>query len=419
MEKFVINGGRKAEGSVCVSRAKNSLLPIIAAAAVVGQECFIEDFPVYSDTETMLGIIGTMGGKFRRADGGVYIDASGLNTGVFPADLSVKIRASAFMLGGVAARMGRAEAVYPGGCKIGERPLDIHLDGLAALGIKTEKRDGRLICTCDKAVGGNAVLPFPSVGATENIMIAAAIADGETRITGAATEPEIADLAGFLNRCGAKIEGAGTKEIRIRGVKRLNGCSYKPISDRIEAGTFCLSVLLLGGEAEICGCEEENISSLINKTNNSACKIYYFNGKIYIKARGIPKPADITVEPFPGFPTDLQPQTVAMLSVAKGDSVVTEKVFPQRFGYVKELAKLGADITVRGNAAYIRGVKGLVGGMVRAEDLRGGAGLVLAALRAEGRSVITGINHIDRGYEKMEKKFSSLGLDIKRVFQEV
>lgn len=415
MDRYIIHGGNRIEGSVKIDRAKNSLLPIIAASVATGGECFLEDFPHYTDTEKMLEIISAMGGRSRRADGGVYIDTSGINTGTFPSELFREIRASVFMLGAVIARTGYAEAVFPGGCKIGARPIDMHLGGLRALGVSTEETGDKLVCRCDRLKGARISLPFPSVGATENLMIAAAVAEGDSTILNAAREPEIKDLADFLVACGGKISGAGSSVIEISGVKSLHGAHFRPISDRIEAGTFLIATVLLGGEAEILGCGIQNILGIINKTENSACKIYTFNDKIYIKAQGKPKARRIYTSTFPGFPTDLQPQTAAMLSVADGESEITENIFPSRFGYAAELKKLGADIRTDGNRAMIRGVPRLFGGEVTAEDLRGGAGLTLACLKAEGVSTLNGVSHIDRGYDRFEEKLVGLGLDIRRI----
>ncbi|MBP5193569.1 MAG: UDP-N-acetylglucosamine 1-carboxyvinyltransferase [Clostridia bacterium] len=416
MDKFIINGGNRIYGSVKIDRAKNSLLPVICAAAAVEGGCFIEDFPTYGDTETMLGIVSALGGKVKKENGGVAIDASDIKTGIFPRELFGKIRASVFMLGAVLARLGYAETALPGGCRIGARPIDIHLSALEKMGAEIRVEGDRLVCRCERLKGAKIDFRYPSVGATENIMIAASLADGITEINNAAREPEIKDLAGFLSACGAKIYGAGEKTIGIEGVKRLKGASYKPIADRIEGGTFYLATVILGGEAEICGVSAQNISSIINKTENSACKIYSFNDKIYLKCKGANKNLGlIRTGPYPQFPTDLQAQTAAYMSVADGVGYLEETVFPSRFGYVPQLLKLGAKIRVDGARARIEGVKDLYGAEVTAEDLRGGAGLTLACLRALGRSVLRGVEHIDRGYDKFEKKLSALGLDIERV----
>ncbi|MBO7377619.1 MAG: UDP-N-acetylglucosamine 1-carboxyvinyltransferase, partial [Clostridia bacterium] len=309
-----------------------------------------------------------------------------------------------------------AETALPGGCRIGARPIDIHLSALEKMGADVRVEGDRLACRCERLKGAKIDFRYPSVGATENIMIAASLADGITEINNAAREPEIKDLAGFLSACGAKIYGAGETTIGIEGVKRLKGASYKPIADRIEGGTFYLATVILGGEAEICGVSAQNISSIINKTENSACKIYSFNDKIYLKCKGANKNLGlIRTGPYPQFPTDLQAQTAAYMSVADGVGYLEETVFPSRFGYVPQLRKLGAKIRVDGARARIEGVKDLYGAEVTAEDLRGGAGLTLACLRAQGRSVLRGVEHIDRGYDKFEKKLSALGLKIERV----
>jgi len=416
MDSFIINGRNKIYGSVKIDKAKNALLPIIAASVAVGGKCFLEDYPEYSDTNVMLEIVRGLGGEYKKVSGGVLIDTSNINTGRFPAELFKSIRASVFMLGAVISRCGYAEAVLPGGCSIGERPIDMHLKGLEALGVRITADGDRIRCDCKKLKGGNIDLPFPSVGVTENLIIAASVADGTTVIKNAAREPEVSDLIDFINLSGGRIRGRGRSVIEIEGVKRLKGVSFKPVPDRIETGTFMLATMLLGGEIEINDCNLQNILSIINKTENSACKIYSFNDKIYIKAKGTPScVGKINVSPYPGFPTDAQSQTVAMLSVAEGESRLTDNVFPHRFGYVSQLNRLGADVRVLKNTAVINGVSGLHGAEVFAEDLRGGAGIVLACLKAEGRSVVHGVRHIDRGYCRFEEKLRGLGLDIIRM----
>ncbi len=416
MEKFLISGGNRINGSVKINRAKNALLPIIASTIIVNGKCFLKDFPTYSDTETMLEIIEKMGGKYVKKDDGVLIDTSSVCTGVFPADLFKRIRASVFMLGAIISKIGYAKTVLPGGCCIGKRPIDIHIDGLKSMGVKVKELNDYLEFKCDKLIGAVINLPFPSVGATENLIIAATLASGQTVIRNAAREPEIVDLANFLNKCGAKISGAGKGVITIDGVKKLYGTEYCAIPDRIEAGTFLLATMLLGGESEIKGCGIQNILAIINKTENSACKIHSFNDKIYIKTKGSPKfSAKIKTAPFPGFPTDIQSQTAALLCVADGTSVITDTIFPSRFGYVKQMNKLGANIRQESNKIIINGVSELHQAEVFAEDLRGGAGLTLACLKAEGVSLLHGVEHIDRGYDAFEKKLYSMGLKIKRI----
>ena len=415
MDRFIIEGGRKVSGAVKADRAKNSLLPLLSAAVAVGGVCFFDDFPKYSDTDTMLEIITALGGKIRRADGGVYVDTSDINTGVFPAEAFCRIRASVFMLGAVIARTGFAETVLPGGCDIGERPIDIHISALEKLGVKVSSEGRRLYFKCQRLKGAKIDFPFPSVGATENAMIAAAVADGETVLNNAAREPEIKDLARFLNACGGKVVGAGSSTVRIVGAGKLKGIAFSPMRDRIEAGTFAVAAALLGGETEIEGVNAENIFSIINNIGFSACKIYTFNDKIYIKAKGSVKGVGkIVAAPYPAFPTDMQAQMAVLASVSECGGEISDEVFPHRFGYVKELAALGADISVSGNTAFIRGVKALRSGCVTARDLRGGAGLTLACLKAEGRSVLEGVSHIDRGYDGFDGKLRSLGLSVRR-----
>ena len=415
MDKFVVNGGKKICGSVKIDKAKNALLPIISATIAVEGDCRLRSFPEYSDTRVMLQIIKSLGGRYTEQDGDVIINTDALKTGVFPDALFKEIRASVFMLGAVLARTGRVEAVLPGGCNIGLRPIDIHVDGLSKMGARFDFCGERFSATCKRLRGAKICLPFPSVGATENLIISATQAEGETLISNAAPEPEVSNLVAFLRACGAEIYGEGTSTVRIVGGRRLRGKEFLPMSDRIEVGTYLIATVLLGGELEIKGGFLQNIFAIINKIGDSACKIYSFNDKIYISARGRPKALARTVaDIYPAFPTDLQPQLVAMLSVADGVSEVYDRVFPQRFGYALEMNKLGADIRFDGKCATVRGVKSLVGSNVCAEDLRGGAGLLLACLKAEGVSVLNGAHHLDRGYSRIENKLNSLGLSVKR-----
>jgi UDP-N-acetylglucosamine 1-carboxyvinyltransferase len=319
-------------------------------------------------------------------------------------------------LGSVASRFHKAKIAYPGGCDIGLRPVDMHLAGLKRLGVKICEDNGYIICECDKLCGNEIMLDCPSVGATENIMLAAVKAEGTTIIENAAREPEIEDLQNFLNKIGAKINGAGSGTIVIEGVKTLNGCSYTPIADRIEAGTFLIAAAMCGGDVELRGINSENLSSLLHKLRENGCKIYARNDKIEIRANSrLTSVKSVETQPYPGFPTDLQAQMTALCAMCKGNSIITENLFETRFKYVPELRKMGADITVINRSAFVRGVEKFKGATVMAYDLRGGAALVLAALAAEGRSDILDISHIDRGYSQFEYKLRSIGGDIVRV----
>lgn len=415
MDAFVIEGGRKLYGEVKIDCAKNALLPLISAAAAIGGKCFFEDFPKFTDTEILLSIIKEMGGDFQKRDGGVEIDSSCMNTGVFPEKLFKTVRASVFMLGGILARFGYARCPLPGGCRIGERPINIHLDALRQMGAEITEEDGFVSCRAEKLIGAKIVLPFPSVGVTENIMIAGCFAHGDTVIENAAIEPEVMDLKKFLNACGGRVISKG-RTFFVEGNKRLKGISYCPIPDRIEAGTFLYAAALVGGEVVLNAFPEKNICSFVRKSGNNACKIYAFNGNIYINAKGTPfSAAQIKAMPYPAYPTDMQSQTIALLSVSNGESVIEDGVFPSRFASAEQMKKLGADIRIDGGRAIINGVKGLRGSDVVAEDLRGGAGLVLACLKAEGRSVVKNAELLDRGYECFEDKLSLLGADVKRI----
>ena len=324
--------------------------------------------------------------------------------------------ASVFLLGSVISRFRSAKIAYPGGCDIGLRPVDLHLTGLKRLGVKITKKNGYILCKCDKLSGNEIMLDCPSVGATENIMLAAVKAEGVTVIKNAAREPEIEDLQNFLNLIGAKVAGAGSGTIVIEGVKSLSGCEYKPIPDRIEAGTFLIGAAMCGGEITAEGVYPENISSLIHKLTENGCKIRIDNDKIVLENhRKLTSVKTIETQPYPGFPTDLQAQFTALCCICTGHSIVTENLFETRFKYVPELRKMGADVTVFGRNAFVRGVDKFKGAQVLAHDLRGGAALVLAGLAAEGRSEVMDISHIDRGYGSFEYKLRKLGADIVRV----
>ncbi len=415
MDAFEICGGEKLYGSVKIDFAKNSLLPLISASVATGSTVCFPSFPNYRDTEVLLSIAEHGGAKVERKNGGVKIDSSSFCRGVFPDKLFREVRASIFMLGGVLARLGYAECPLPGGCRIGDRPINLHLEALEQMGANIRCDGEKVVCRADGLHGAKIVLPFPSVGVTENVMIAACLADGDTEIHNAAIEPEVMDLKNFLNECGGKIATRG-RTFYIGGVKKLTGCEYTPIKDRIEAGTFLYATALVGGEVVINCVPEKKICSFVAKSGNNACKIKCFNGNIYISAKGTPfSCTKISTSPYPGYPTDMQSQVVALLSVAKGESIVSDTVFPERFACVEQLKQLGADIKVKNGCAIVSGVRSLKGARVKAEDLRGGAGLVLACLKADGLSAVENAELIDRGYAAIEDKLSALGAKIKRI----
>ncbi|MDY6366926.1 MAG: UDP-N-acetylglucosamine 1-carboxyvinyltransferase [Clostridia bacterium] len=343
----------------------------------------------------------------------LIIDSSGINAYTVSDNLATKLRSSFFMAGALIAATGKACISYPGGCAIGKRPVDIHLKSFEKIGVQVTVMESGVVLTKNK-IGGEVFLNFPSVGATENLMMAATIGDGVVFIKNAAKEPEIVDLARFLNMCGAKICGAGTDTIRIEGVKFLYGTEYTPMPDRIETGTFLLAAAITGGNIELSNCNAENISLLINKLCNNTCKIKVKNDIIHIQAGVYKKAFSFYTGPYPDFPTDLQAPTMSLCAVSDGVSIVKETVFEKRFGHAFWLNKMGADIKVRNSCAIVSGVSSLHGETVSAEDLRGGAALTLAALCAEGKTIVKNVSFIERGYCDFHLKLKSLGADIKR-----
>lgn len=416
MEKYIINGGSKLFGSVEIQTAKNSVLPILAAAVLTDGKVKILNVPRITDVRNMVKILSRLGCRVEFSGDDLIIDSSSANCCEIPSGLAHELRSSVFLLGSVISRFKTAKIAYPGGCDIGLRPVDLHLTGLKRLGVEITEENGYIICKCDKLCGNEIMLDCPSVGATENIMLAAVKAEGETVIKNAAREPEIEDLQRFLNCIGANVSGAGSGTVVVRGVKELKGCEYLPIPDRIEAGTFLIAAAMCGGEVELKRAGVENISSLLHKLRENGCKIYTDNDKIVLKSqRRLTSVKSIETQPYPGFPTDLQAQMTALCCICRGQSIITENLFETRFKYVPELRKMGADITVINRSAFVRGVEKFNGATVVAHDLRGGAALVSAALTAEGRSEVLDISHIDRGYGSLEYKLRSLGGDIVRV----
>lgn len=416
MEKYIINGGNKLYGSVEIQTAKNSVLPILAAAVLTDGKVTILDIPQISDVRNMVKILSRLGCRAEFCGNNLIIDSSVADCYEIPSELAHELRSSVFLLGSVISRFKMAKIAYPGGCDIGLRPVDLHLTGLKRLGVEITEENGYIICKCDKLTGNEIMLDCPSVGATENIMLAAVKAEGVTVIKNAAREPEIEDLQRFLNTMGAKIKGAGSGTVVIEGVKSLCGCEYLPISDRIEAGTFLVTAAMCGGEVELKRACAENISSLLHKLRENGCKIRVNNDKIILEShKRLTSVKSIETQPYPGFPTDLQAQMTALCCVCRGHSIITENLFETRFKYVPELRKMGADVTVINRSAFVRGVEKFRGATVVAHDLRGGAALVSAALSAEGRSEILDISHIDRGYGALEYKLRKLGGDIVRV----
>jgi len=416
MDNYIIDGGKRLYGRVEIQSAKNTVLPLLAASVLADGPVKIRGVPAINDVENMLRILSEVGCKIKRKKDYTLIDASNAVSHEIPARLTKELRSSVFMLGSVLTRFRRAKISYPGGCDIGLRPIDLHLSGLKRLGVKIVEKDGYIHCEADKLVGADILLDFPSVGATENIILAAVKAEGVTIIRNAAKEPEIVDLQRFLNEMGAKIRGAGGGTILIEGVKHLHGIEYTPIGDRIEAGTYLIAAASCGGEIEINGVPAENIAALLHKLRENGCKIHTKNDRIILSSDGRLKSVKLVeTTPFPGFPTDMQAQYAALCCTAKGTTLIVENLFETRYRYAAELKRMGADITVRDRTAIIRGVDSLHGACVTASDLRGGAALVLAALKAEGQSTVTELSHIDRGYADFEGKLSKLGAKIRRV----
>lgn len=415
MEKYIIEGGRPLNGEVEIQSAKNAVLPLLAAAVLTEQKVVIHKCPRITDVLNMVQILCELGFKTRFEGEELEIDGADAANHEIPAALAKEMRSSVFMLGSVIARFGKARIAYPGGCDIGLRPIDLHLSGLRRLGVKISEDGGYIDCKCEELCGAEIVLDCPSVGATENIMLAAVKAKGRTVIRNAAKEPEIVDLAGFLNRMGAKVEGAGGAVISVEGVAKLKGVEYTPISDRIEAGTFLIASAMCGGELLLKNTDADNIASLIHKLCEISCKIHAEDDKIYIQSERRLSPKLVETSPYPGFPTDLQAQMTALACICEGSTVIVENLFETRFKHIPELIRMGADITVRGRSAFIRGVKTLKGADVFAGDLRGGAALTLAAISAEGLSSVSDLSHIDRGYSGFEYKLRRIGAKIRRI----
>ena len=416
MDKMIINGGQRLRGSLEIQRAKNAVLPLLAASIMTEELVTIREIPPITDAENMLRILAELGCKIRRNGRDAVIDSRDAASHEISAVMTKEIRSSVFMLGSVLTRFHRAKISYPGGCDIGLRPIDLHLSGLKRLGVKIVEKDGYIHCEADALKGAEVLLDFPSVGATENIILAAVKAEGITVIRNAAKEPEIVDLQRFLNAMGANVRGAGGGTVVIEGVKRLHGVDYTPMGDRIEAGTHLIAAASCGGEIEVEGVFTENIAALLHKLRENGCKIHTKNDKIILSSDGRLKAVSLVeTMPFPGFPTDMQAQYAALCCTAKGSTLVVENLFETRYRYAAELKRMGADVTVRGRSALIRGVEKLHGASVTASDLRGGAALVLAALKADGQSSVLDLSHIDRGYADFENKLRSLGARIKRV----
>lgn len=414
MASYIIEGGRKLEGEVDISGSKNASLPIIAGSILNKGVTKLYNVPNIRDTQIMLKILKVLGCKIKKNNVKIVIDSRKLNNKNIPEELMSKMRSSVILAGALLARNKEAVFSYPGGCDIGARPIDLHLEGFRKIGVEIIEDAGYIKCKCDKIIGKEISLDFPSVGATENIMLASVCSDGTTIIKNAAREPEIVDLQNFLNKMGAKITGAGGSEITVKGVKNLKkDVSYTIMPDRIEAGTYLCATAATSGKVKLNKVNPEHISSVIYKLEEMGCNIDVQKNSIYIDAPKKLKAQDIKTTPYPGFPTDMQSIFSCVLTTAKGTSMVVENIFENRYKYVAELIKMGAKIKIEGKTAVIKGVRKLSGSKVISTDLRGGAALVIAGLVAKGKTQILNIDYILRGYEDLDKKLEKLGAKIK------
>ncbi len=414
-QKLCIYGGRPLKGTVQVSGAKNAALAIISAALLASEPVYLENIPYITDIKILLDIIANLGVEVDyREKNNIRLSTPDVINTKTPYKEVKKLRASNLLLGPLLARCGHVEIALPGGCNIGNRPMDLHIKGLAALGARTSLEHGFIRGTCNHLTGSKVYLDFPSVGATENIMMAAVLAKGQTILENVAKEPEIVDLANFLNSLGGKIRGAGTDVIKIEGVKQLGGGRYPVIPDRIEAGTFMVAAAATKGDLTIEHVISTHVEPLMAKLREANVEVIDEDDTIRVISRETLKPIDIKTLPYPGFPTDMQSQMMAMLTTVEGTSVIVENVFENRLQVAGEFKRMGAKIKVEGHSAVVQGVKKLQGAHVKAPDLRAGAALIIAGLMAEGVTEICNAHYIDRGYEAIENKLASVGAEIRR-----
>lgn len=424
MDSLLIKGGKTLRGSVDISGAKNSALKLMCATLLSDQPVILDNLPRLVDISTLTDLLNHMGVKVTilRGRGGkissrsIEFDAGDIADTVAPYDFVRKMRASILVLGPLVARAGEAIVSLPGGCAIGTRPIDLHLSALKTLGADIDLADGYVRASAPKGLRGAVVsFPFVSVGATENTVMAATLAKGTSVIENAAREPEIIDLANFLRAMGAKIEGDGTSTITVEGVDRLGAAQFPVMPDRIEAGSYAVAAALTGGDILLKGAREDQMAATLARLTEAGSSFQTEADGIRIRGNGRPAPINVITQPFPGFATDMQAQFMALASMADGVSIITEAIFENRFMHVSELCRLGADITVTGSSATIRGVKSLRGAPVMATDLRASMGLALAGLAAEGETVVNRLYHLDRGYERLEEKLKALGADVERI----
>ncbi len=419
MEQYVIKGGNPLVGEVEIGGAKNAALAILAAAIMTDETVTIDNLPDVRDINALLQAMTDIGARIDRIDAHtVKINGSFVEDIPVDYESMKKIRASYYLLGSLLGKFKHAEVTLPGGCNIGSRPMDLHIKGFRALGAHVEIRNGAVAAEAERLIGGHIFLDKVSVGATINIMMAAALAEGKTTIENSAKEPHVVDVANFLNSMGANIRGAGTDVIRIVGVERLHKTTYSVIPDQIEAGTFMFAAAATKGDVTVKNVIPKHLEATTAKLIDAGCEVEEFDDAVRVVASKPLSHSQVTTLPYPGFPTDMQPQMTVVLGIAEGTSTVTESIFENRFKYVDELARMGADIKVESNIAIIRGVKGYTGARVSAPDLRAGAALVIAGLSAEGVTIVDDIHYIQRGYENFDKKLEGLGAQIRKVNSE-
>ncbi len=415
MEKFIVIGGKRLTGSVRVSGAKNAILPILAASLLTGEISIIHEVPRLLDVEVMKEVLTYLGAKVKCEGSTLVVDGNNVHTLEIAEDLMRKMRASNLVMGALLGRFRKVKVAFPGGCAIGSRPMDLHLKGFAALGAKISEKHGYVIAETDGLKGTEIHLDFPSVGATENLIMAATQAHGQTIIRNCAREPEIVDLQNFLNGLGARVRGAGTDLVKIDGPTKLGSTRHTVIPDRIEAGTHMVAAAITGGDVVVENVIPEHVEAVIAKLRETGAKVEVGEDRVRVVGPSRLKAVDLKTLFYPGFPTDMQAQMMVLLTIAQGTGVVSETVFENRYKHVDELRRMGADIKIEGRAAIVQGIPKLSGTFVEATDLRAGAALVLAGLVAEDATVIENVWHIDRGYENLERKYVDLGARIMRV----
>lgn len=416
MQKFIVEGEKRLSGELKIQGAKNSALPILAACLLVRGECVLKNCPALSDVYASCRILTSLGCECRAEDNTVTVRTLSPQGCFVPDELMREMRSSIVFLGAALGRTGECVLSFPGGCELGPRPIDMHLSALRRMGAEITEKHGMLCCRSSGRLKGSDIsLPFPSVGATENIMLAAVLADGTTVIRNAAREPEISDLASFLNKCGARIKGTGSDTVTVEGVSELGGCEYVIMPDRIVVCTMLSAVACAGGEISLIGAERRSVDAVIPVFEQMGCGIYACSDRLFAAcSRPLKAVGTVRTMPYPGFPTDAQAPVMAALAKAEGTSVIVENIFENRYRHVGELVRMGADIRTEGKVAVVRGVRKLYGAKVRAADLRGGAALTAAALGAEGITEISNVRFIDRGYENLEKQLSALGASVRR-----